>query len=283
MKTIILILLYLPVSCQKTSFFNQNNITVRYGDTTLYNPHLIELLGQSNAQGSATTGLYPDLSGALSGCYIYDFGVTQSFNVLQQGVNNLQLTTHEQGGFGVELRLMKMLKDYYSKNQYMIKCTLYNTGLAQNAASKDWSPSSTGELYDTSNAVHSRAVVALPNNKPPKALIWIQGEFDCNPGGVAATNAYQTNLSNFIAAKRSAYGYANMPFIIVKLGNMQLPVLNATNFNTIRSAQDALATQPNVYAVSADGAPTQVGNEAHYTAYGYDLIARRIFDVLIKL
>jgi hypothetical protein len=84
------------------------------------------LEGQSNANGSVPNAtLPPDLTGVIKNAFINVFGDWQR---LEAGVNNRPFNI-SQLGFGVEMRLMKLLADYYGSPQFLYKFAIGATSL----------------------------------------------------------------------------------------------------------------------------------------------------------
>lgn len=249
---------------------------------TFYNPDLYEIEGQSNAAGNAaSTDLPSDLIGPMSKVMIFN-PYSCSWQQLVPGLNsrgtiNISGTGAADGmtiQFGVEGRLMQLIRDNSpTTSKYLLKYCISNSFLAADAT-LDWNNTSTYEWYYKSNKNMVQATASLGDKRPPRVIIWIQGENDC--GDATAAGNYQTHLENFIAGKRTQYGYS-VPFVIVRLGSLQSG-LNSTNKTTIVTAQNTVASQSNNYIVSADSLATSDG--IHYTAASYDTLASRIFTVL---
>ena len=69
-------------------------------------------------------------------------------------------------------------------------------------------------------------------------MIWMQGENDASSDVYA--NAYQSNLTNFIADVRGNYG-ADLPFVIGRLSANQIGLAYPTGHQTVMNAQTAVA------------------------------------------
>jgi hypothetical protein len=240
------------------------------------------LRGQSNAYGVAPyMQAASDLVAPVTDNKIWNIDA-QAWQVMQLNVNNGGMPGHvASSAYGVEMRLMKSLQDFYNTPQYLHKYTYYGTYLAQvSGGNPDWSPSSTGENFDLSHVDWAASKNSLPYQSNVKAYIWIQGEND----GVDQYSSYQTNLINFISAERAYYGLPNLPFIILRLGDEQTGI-NSTGLAAVRAAQQYVATNiSNCFLVSADGVPTNSSDHIHYDPPGsYDTIAQRIYNVLKAL
>jgi hypothetical protein len=107
------------------------------------------------------------------------------------------------------------------------------------------------------NAKYPNATLELDS------MVWMQGESDAT---AATAGAYQANLTAFIADVRATYG-ASLPFMIGRLSNLQTN-LDATARNTVRAAQDAIATaDPYTGIISTDGFGMKTDN-LHFDAAG---------------
>lgn len=231
---------------------------------------LVGTAGQSNDVGiAALSGLQAGLSGSKVNQKAFN---GTAFVNLEAGISNLSQGGGNDATFGVEMRLMDLLEKYYGGTQYFSKYAVGGTSLAG-----DWPPSysSPTSLYNASTTQELAAKVAC--GLPFKAYVWIQGEADA---GSSNANNYQTNLTGFINAKRTALGQPNMPFIIVSLSDLQ----NSTNYpflSVVKAAQQAVAAaMTNVYYIEQNNVTS---DGSHYTAAGYDSIAYQIFNVVKSL
>jgi hypothetical protein len=232
-----------------------------------YNPNLVMILGQSNAAGAALISeMSSDLTGPMSGVLIFNH-INNQWEVMEPGVNSRGTTglsgsgasDANAGAYGPEARLMKSIKAASSSTQYIMKYCVSNTPLAANGSFLDWS-TSTNELLPRSLSAFIRGQQSSGDKRPPKCIFWIQGENDAN-----ATDGpnYETNLTAFVAAIRTQYSWASLPFIIVRMGDQQTS-FNSTNRGFIRTAQQnvvAINTSINKL-VDADSIATYDGT--HY-------------------
>ena len=117
------------------------------------------------------------------------------------------------------------------------------------------------------------ALVAAGDNYVLRGMAWMQGEADANDA--ARANAYQSNLTNFVAAVRSEIfeGYA-APFVIVQLSDFQ--TAKASNLlDVVQNAQAAAAaTVTNVALVETSpwGGSVMMSDEIHFDADGLSLM-----------
>jgi hypothetical protein len=263
-------------------FGTNSGAEVKNNQVPFYNPDLYEIEGQSNAAGNAASSDLPsDLIGPMSKVNIFN-----PFNCRweqlvpggnSRGTINISGTGAADGmtiQYGVEGRLMQLIRDNSpTTSKYLLKYCISNSYLAADV-NLDWNTTSTTEWYYKSNRNMIQATASQGDKRPPRVIIWIQGENDC--GDATSAGNYQTHLENYISGKRAQYGYS-IPFVIVRLGSLQSG-LNSTNKATIVSAQNTVASQTDNYIVDADGLATSDG--VHYTAASYDTLANRIFSAL---
>ena len=260
-----------------------SSCTESESEIIVYNPNLIEIGGQSNAFGFAGNSTYPldpkysySITNETPLTYVASGGKDSDYNLMtleimdfenSKGWENVNILE----AYGIEFRLFEILKNYYNQDFYMIKTSQPSTQLVEAGSSTiDWSVNSTDEYYEWSNDHHDAAVALMPSQLAPAYYIWIQGEEDITQGTLSS---YQEELEDFIAAKRAYYNYPEMPFIIVRMGNLQ--TFYNDDIAAFRAIQETVASQPYNILVDADGAATQDDN-VHYTGDGYKLIAERI-------
>lgn len=246
--------------------------------SSLSQSHFIALMGQSNAVGYNQENPDPNTYNPLLGQYIYENN-SQTWQQLQQNVNNSGSLTEHIGFQGIELKLMELLHVYYNSDQFLFKWGEGGTSLALNGIGVpyDWSPDSFNDhMYKSAVANFNSAVSLFPvQSMSCKVLIWIQGENDTN---LEYANNYQTNFIKFITALKIAWNCPNLKVIQTGLSNTQ------TNYdpvyvNLINQAKINLSINGNKY-VNTDGAES---NGVHFTTAGYQDIAQRVFDVLITM
>ncbi len=249
----------------------------------LYNPNLIEIGGQSNAFGFAGNSTYPldskysySITNETPLTYVASGGKDSDYNLITLEVMDFENSKGWENvnileAYGIEYRLFEILKDYYNEDFYMIKTSQPSTQLVEAGGSTiDWSVNSTDEYYEWSNDHHDSAVALMPSQLAPAYYIWIQGEEDISQD---VLSSYQEELEDFIAAKRAYYNYPEMPFLIVRMGNLQ--TFYNDDIAEFRAIQETVASQDYNILIDADGAATQDDN-IHYTDVGYELIAERI-------
>lgn len=148
----------------------------------------------------------------------------------------------ETGGFGPEITFGRDMADYYAGSPNtsvaIIKYANGGTNLhTQWTSGGDATTTGDGAQYirfqETVTAGMAAIAAANPgDNVTIAGMIWHQGESDA--GSSSTAQAYQANLTAFIADVRATYG-ANLPFVIGEIAD------NGGNYTTIRNAQAAVA------------------------------------------
>lgn len=114
----------------------------------------------------------------------------------------------------------------------------------------------------------------------PRVFIWLQGENDSQ--NLTYSNAYQANLTAFIAGIRSQFQNPDLPFIMVQLG----AAYTGTNKAIINTAYaNIVASIPNTGLISTSdftGGTYYIPPSpyVHYNVKGAQLIANRIADLI---
>jgi Ca2+-binding RTX toxin-like protein len=160
------------------------------------------IVGQSNALGYQVT------PAELPGWYAPDARVQiwtgSGFATMQPGVNTG--TPANPTAWGPEVGYAAAwLADPANAGQtlYVVKSVKGSTGLAADAGADDWSPSSTGELFDATTAKVTAAKAALTGPFHTVAL-WFQGGEDATSATKSA--AYASNLANLKTAAATSWG-----------------------------------------------------------------------------
>ena len=113
-----------------------------------------------------------------------------------------------------------------------------------------------------------------------RAVIWLQGENDSQ--NLTYSNAYQANLTAFIASLRSQLQKPTLPFIMVKLGD----AYTGTYKTTINTAYDNIAlADPNTGTINTSdftGGTYYIPPSpyVHYNTKGSNLLATRIITLI---
>ncbi len=231
--------------------------------------------GQSNADGVApSAGLPSSLTNQTDVPYWFRTRNSSSgnaFSTLSPSPAN--------GQFGPELSLGRTLADALPEDIVIVKVTNSGIPLVQRSGT-DWSPDSSGEAFDLliSNVLAAQTNLINAGETPRIAgLFWMQGESDAKSGIVgtpsfsppppqpSTANAYEANLTNFIASVRNDLGVTDLPVFIGEINIGDNPAITnpVSDYNTIvgqwdftptiQAAQAAVAgTDPNAYLIETD-------------------------------
>jgi hypothetical protein len=156
---------------------------------TAHQDALVALIGQSNALGWTNNGPAPYVPTAQVMILVGDH-----FEVMQPGVNTG--TKADPKMWGPEVGLALEWTQNTTATLYIVKVGAGETGLALNPDRLDWSPDSTGEMFD-----RAQAAVTIGQNLTGltlSATFMQQGETDAYGQGTA--EAYADNLAGFAQA-----------------------------------------------------------------------------------
>ena len=166
--------------------------------------HII-IAGQSNALGYLNNGPAPYVNTARVQIWADTNGDGEgdAWNYMRPGVNTGMPANPTAWGPEVEIA-NRWLADNPTGNLWIVKVAKGSTGLAEDAGQLDWSPNSTGEMFDKATTATHAAHDNL-NGSPYQfgnydALMWMQGETDATDATKAA--AYNANLTDFLAEAR---------------------------------------------------------------------------------
>lgn len=223
--------------------------------------HII-VAGQSNALGYLNTGAAPYVPTARVQIWAdtNNDGVGDAWNYMNPGVNTGLPANPTDWGPEVEIA-NRWLATHATGVLWIDKVTKGSTGLAHDATQLDWSPSSSGEMFDLTTASVDAARHNLDGTAYAfsrwDAVEWMQGETDATDAAKAA--AYGTNLTDFLSHARADWDVTE--FVIGRISdstalpynlavrNNQFGVdqadANAVSFKTI-----GLAMQPDTIHVA---------------------------------
>lgn len=133
-------------------------------------------------------------------------GIGDSWNYMNPGVNTGTLANPTVWGPEVEIA-NRWLADNSEGILWIVKVAKGSTWLASRPDVLDWSPDSSGEMFDFATSAIDAARVTL-NGGPYAfdqwdAMFWMQGEQDALTQADAL--AYQDNLSEFLTQARSEW------------------------------------------------------------------------------
>ncbi|QNN24122.1 hypothetical protein HED60_18230 [Planctomycetales bacterium ZRK34] len=170
--------------------------------------------------------------------------------------------------FGPEVGLGQALAERIANRRIaIIKCTQGGTSLAE-----QWSPKQGPMWRHLTETIDAGLKALRKNNHQPRliGMVWSQGEKDSQ--SQAHTDAYQRNLSQFIAAVRSEYGQ-HLPFVITAI-----PDSDAMDQRVIE-AQRAVSNQDaQTHFVATDDLTLK--DVVHFDAVSQVELGRRCAEVL---
>ena len=198
------------------------------GGGTVYDT--VILAGQSNARGNAATSdLWSPYT--LAEPSIRQWSYLPDVVYESTAWDDLEPVAAS-AGFGVELSMMRVLAANGWSNPAVFKSARGSSGIAAH-----WLPG-LGDMWEDTVDAWDLAVAALAPGESlnPRALVWIQGEYDARNATDAGN--YETNLTTMIAAFRTQWG-AGLPVYLVRLRD-PLPA-PYTDEATVIAAQNAVA------------------------------------------
>jgi hypothetical protein len=244
-------------------------------------PALIVVAGQSNALGY-TLGpkdLPQHLRGPMPDVWIWNPSMGR-FDALAPGKNTGSPNNPE--AWGPEAQFAWRWRAAHGcAPLYVVKHARGDTGLAADPSQADWSPASSGELFEAASAEVAAAKASLASNSVPvrvAAVLWMQGEKDASDSAKAA--AYETNLRAFIAQVRTGWGDARTIF---QIGQIDRLGAGYPGWPEVREAQTRIAdADDQVSLTDTDGFPRQPTDGLHLTAEAQVLLGDGFFEALPK-
>lgn len=215
--------------------------------------------GQSNAGGFGLTAA--DLPAPLAGwtdSHVQIWTPT-GWQVMQAGVNTG--TPTNPGMWGPEVKEAYDFRQAHpTEDVWIVKDTKGSTPLAQ-ASGLDWSPSSSGELFDETAAQVAAARASL-GGVHVDAIFWTHGETDATDSAQAA--AYQVNEQVFLSAARAAWAEPSTTIIFARIADDA----GQTYAATVRAAQAFVdGNDANAHMVNTDAFGMQPDN-LHFSGAG---------------
>jgi len=169
--------------------------------------HII-VAGQSNALGYLNTAPAPYQATARVQIWTdtdHD-GAGDAWNYMLPGVNTGTATNPTVWGPEVEIA-NRWLADHATGVLWIDKVTKGSTGLAHDATQLDWSPASSGEMFDQATASFDAARHNLDGSAYAftrwDVAEWMQGETDATDQAKAL--AYGVNLADFLSHARAEW------------------------------------------------------------------------------
>lgn len=228
----------------------------------MIDPALIVVAGQGNALGyHVQVSEFPAAMVAVNAhVHIWD-NATRTWQIYRAGVNSGQ-TIANPGACGPEVAFAYNFEQTHpGRDLYIIKEVKGSTGIAADATELDWSPHSTGELYNSATVQISAAKAAL-GYAHVSDILWMQGEQDAADATKSA--AYGRNFSELAGDMRRDWGSVDTTLIYGRIDvNDQLAYQNG-----VRSAQDAyVRTDGNAFEIDTDAYPQQA-DHLHFNGAG---------------
>jgi hypothetical protein len=248
---------------------------------------VIIVQGQSNARGTQDDPTVP-------GGYTTDSNVTvwngsAWVTYLPQTIAGMEFGVAD-GAWSFEMEYSRQYRAAYpSKKLAIIKTTASGTQLhpTGSGAVSDWSPTSTGEYFDTYGTIVSNAMAALVSaglTPTIRLLFWMQGENDANLATPAAN--YYTNMTALVAAWRNASGSYKVPATAqIAIGRISAVSGDAsTNAALVRNAQIQVGADKvggPAFTIDTDGMVMSVlnGSSVHYQNTSMVILGKRMFDM----
>lgn len=235
--------------------------------------HVI-LAGQSNALGYLNNGpapyrptvrvqIWTDTNGD---------GVGDEWNYMLPGHNTGTLANP--AAWGPEVQFAnRWLSANPTGHLWITKVAKGSTGLAQHEGVVDWSPLSTGEMYDITTAAVTASRANLDGSEFSfsqwDAVLWMQGEQDAT--NLADAQAYQANLTAFIAAAREDWSVER--FVLGRITDSVALPYNSQ----VRQAQWAVPQEDaNVHSFKTIGFGMQP-DHIHYSGVGHLALGNSLF------
>ncbi|MEM1354120.1 MAG: sialate O-acetylesterase [Planctomycetota bacterium] len=182
--------------------------------------------------------------------------------------------------FGPEITFGRQIADALpDENIVLIKYAVGGTSL-----DIDWDPS-TGPQYDAFTDTVTNGLDALIGQGDTyqiAGMLWTQGERDARTDRTTAQ--YQSDLTEFVAAIRGAYG-ADLPFFLSRLSNRQRSASDAARWDAIRTAQTQFAAgDPDAYLIDTDDSAFSVinGEIIHFDADGQMAIGQAFAESYLQ-
>lgn len=249
--------------------------------------------GQSNADGyGVTSELSPTLQASRPEIDFYHGNgggnsplAANRWIPLRPGSGSMAGNT---GGFGPELNLGIGIHEALGSQRTRIAVIKHTKG--STSLHTDWFPGGNatttgdGPLYQNfqttvANALASLAVLYPSAVIQVEGMVWHQGENDASSETTA--NAYQTNLTNFIADVRATYG-GGLKFGIVRLSNNQTSI-DSARLAIVKLAQtDVAAASPLNYLVNTDDVPMSSPGNIHFGTPGVLTIGTRLAQGMLQ-
>ncbi|MEO0540506.1 MAG: sialate O-acetylesterase [Cyanobacteria bacterium P01_A01_bin.105] len=233
--------------------------------------------GQSNAvgEGSLNSDLPANLQTPHPDVHIWQEGPSAEFVNLQPGFSGYFGGASDGEGFGLELGFGHNIHGHTDEEVYLIKYALGGTDLAE-----DWDPQGHNNQHDAFVTRVSAALADLSANNISydiEGMLWMQGEADSIIP--AQANAYESNLTAFIADMRSRYG-STLDFVLGRIHD-GMPWHSAGYVDVVRTAQtNVAAADPLTQWLNTDDL-SLTDDDVHFDSNGHLNLGYRFADSFI--
>lgn len=230
--------------------------------------------GQSNIMTLGSNSIPVELQTPDPAVTIWNI-FTQSWQTYVAGTNSFSNDSGAGNVFGPEGEFARQYRiTYPTRNVAIIKYGVSATPLFQQASTpNDWNAASVGDYFDITKTEIIAALAAIGGTYSIDGVCWMQGETDAQID-VSWANAYEANLTAFIAAVRAQWTGGNTPFHIGRISDSSLWTFRST----VRAAQLAVSdADPLADIISTDTYPLQ-GDNAHYTEAGVKSLGADFFS-----
>jgi hypothetical protein len=123
----------------------------------------------------------------------------------------------------------------------------------------------------------ARAKAAMPSGKL-KAILWHQGESDCNPKSSAV---YEEKLRELIARFRKDLGMPDLPVFLGQLGRFPEKPWNESMTAVDQAQQNVAKTVPHVYFISSESLLSK-GDNLHFSTEAVREFGKRYAEAYFK-
>lgn len=237
--------------------------------------HVLIVAGQSNAVGIGANAalLGPGLSAPTPdiGYWWQIEGVDgPGLQALRPQADTMDASVFD-AFFGPELTAARAIHTAVPDEQLVVlKVATNGTDLARH-----WDPDDPSSLYADlvdEYAALSAELVALGYTPQPVGVLWMQGENDA--ARRIDADAYEVNLTEFIARLRTDVAEPDLPFVIGRI-HADLLIIYGRYKGRVRAAQAAVAAaDPNAELVDLDDLPL-LADQIHFDDEGMRAMGKR--------
>jgi iduronate 2-sulfatase len=182
--------------------------------------------------------------------------------------------------FGPEITYGRDMADALpDQNIALIKYAVGGTSLATNWRPPDENGENAGPLYETfmTRIDSALGLLSAEGEWEVAGMLWMQGERDARE--LETAQAYEQNLTNFIASIRDDVGVADLPFVIGQISDSPVFPYNAI----VRQAQyNVSQTVPNTGLVITLDLP-RLPDNVHYNTQGTMMLGSRFAAEMLTI